>query len=261
MTLLSHLPPWLCGIVIVGLFVVLAVAGLPIFQRLTAGRLRLTEEMNNDIIFFASTIGVFYSLTVGLIAVGVWSTYSSVDDIVSAEAASIACMYRDAGGYPEPARKELQAQLRNYTEFIINQAWPAQARGQITDDATRRLNTLEQTLVRYEPATIGQQVLHAETLHQMNEVSALRRKRLHAIGGGLPSVMWSVVLIGAALTIGVTYLLQIQRTIQLVLTAFFAMFIGLVVFVIASLDQPLSGPLAIDSRPYELILNRLMDLK
>jgi hypothetical protein len=39
------------------------------------------------------------------------------------------------------------------------------------------------------------------------------------------------------------------------------MFIGLVVFVIACLDQPLSGPLAIDSHPYQLVLDRLIDLK
>jgi uncharacterized protein YyaL (SSP411 family) len=36
------------------------------------------------------------------------------------------------------------------------------------------------------------------------------------------------------------------------------MFIGLVVFVINSLDQPLSGPLAIDSGPYQLVLDRLI---
>jgi len=56
---------------------------------------------------------VFYSLTVGLIAVGVWTTYSNIDHIVSAEAAAIACMYRDPGGYPEPVRAELQSQLRS----------------------------------------------------------------------------------------------------------------------------------------------------
>ena len=113
----------------------------------------------------------------------------------------------------------------------------------------------------FEPATIGQQVLHAETLHQYNEVASLRRQRLHAIGGGLPAVMWSVVLFGAALTIGVTYLLRMQRSVHFVLTGCFAMFIGLVIFVIASLDQPLSGPLAIESHPYRLVLDRLIDLK
>jgi hypothetical protein len=59
----------------------------------------------------------------------------------------------------------------------------------------------------------------------------------------------------------VTYLLKIQRVVHMVLTAFFAMFIGLVVFVIVCLDQPLSGPLAIDSHPYRLVVDRLIDLK
>jgi len=261
MSHLSHLPPWLCGIIIVGTFVLLSVAGLPLFQRITAGRLRLTEEMNNDIIFFASAISVFYSLTVGLIAVGVWSAYGAVEDIISAEATSIGCFYRDISEYPDPVRGQLQSQVRGYTEFIINQSWPIQARGEIPDDATRRLTDLQKELMRFEPTTTGQQLLHAEALHQFNELAGLRRKRLHAIGSGLPSVMWSVVLVGAVLTIGVTYLLQIERVVQLVLTGFFAMFIGLVVFVIASLDQPLSGPLAIDSHPYQLVLDRLIDLK
>jgi hypothetical protein len=92
-------------------------------------------------------------------------------------------------------------------------------------------------------------------------IAALRRKRIHIIGTGLPSVMWNVVLIGAALVIGITYLLQIEPIVQFVLTGCFAMFIGLVVFVIASLDRPLSGPLAVDSRPYRIVRDRLMDLK
>lgn len=256
-----HLPDWLCGVIIIGGFVLIAVAGLPVFRWLTTGRLHLTEAMNNDIVFFAEAIAVFYSLTVGLIAVGVWSNYSSVSDIVSADAANIASMYRYVSGYPEPIRTDLQEQVRGYTEFIINQAWPAQMRGEHTDDGTRRLNKFAQTIAAFEPATVGQQLLHAETLHQLNEVTELRRKRLHAIEGGLPPVMWAIVLIGAVLTISVTYLLQIDRKVQVTLTAFFAMFIGLVVFVITSLDQPLSGPLAINSQPYQLVLDRLINLK
>jgi hypothetical protein len=262
MTELLHLPDWLCGVIIIGGFVLIAVGGLTVFKWLTAGRFHLTEEMNNDIVFFAEAIAVFYSLTVSLIAVAVWSNYSSVSDIVSADAANIAAMYRDVSGYPEPIRTDLQGQVRGYAEFIINQAWPAQMQRKATDDGTRLLNKLSETVIAFEPTTTGQQLLHAETLHQLNQMTELRRRRLHAIiGGGLPPVMWSVVLIGAVLVISVTYLLQIERKVQVTLTAFFAMFIGLVVFVIASLDQPLSGPLAIDSRPYQLVLDRLIDLK
>jgi hypothetical protein len=60
--------------------------------------------MNNDIICFASAIVVFYSLTVGLIAVGVWSDCTEVRQIVSREAASIAALYRDVSGYPAGVR-------------------------------------------------------------------------------------------------------------------------------------------------------------
>ena len=53
---------------------------------------------------------------------------------------------------------------------------------------------------------------------------------------------------------GWVFLVSTQATLH-------AMFIGLVVFVIASLDRPLGGPLVIDSHPYQLVLDRLIDLK
>ena len=261
MSQLLHLPPWLFGIVIVSTFVIIGTTGLALFNWLIRRRIQLTESMNNDIIFFASAISVFYSLIVGLIAVGVWRTYTEDSNIVSEEATAIGCFYRDISGYAEPTRSQLQAEVRRYTEFLIKVAWPKQIRGEATDEATRMLTQLEQDLVAFEPKTAGQQILHAQAMHQYNEIAGLRRKRLHAIGGGLPSVMWSVVLLGAALVLSITYLLRVERTVQFVLTGCLAMFIGLVVFVIASLDRPLSGPLAIDSHPYQIVLDRLIDLK
>lgn len=256
-----QLPIVLFGMFVVGGFVALAVGGLLLFQRLVVGRFRLTEEMNNDIIFFASAISVFYSLTVGLIAVGVWTNYSDVEGVVSAEAAAIGALYRNVGGYPEPARATLQAAIRDYTVQVITVAWPAQAQGELSDAGTRMLTALQEELQRFEPATAGQQAIHAEALRQFNEVITLRRLRLDAVGGGLPGVMWSIVLLGAVLTISVTYLLKIQRGVHFVLTGMLALFIGLVVFVIAGLDQPLGGPLAISPAPYQLVLERLIDLR
>ena len=261
MSQLLHLPPWLFGVTIVSVFVIVGITGLAGFNRIIRSRLHLTEAMNNDIIFFASAISVFYSLIVGLIAVGVWRTYTEASNIVSEEATAIGCFYRDISGYAEPTRSQLQQEVRAYTDFLITVAWPKQIRGEATDEATRMLTKLEQDLISFEPKTSGQQILHAQAMHQYNEMAGLRRKRLHAIGAGLPSVMWSVVLLGAGLVMSVTYLLRVERTVQFVLTGCLAMFIGLVVFVIASLDRPLSGPLAIDSRPYQIVRDRLIDLK
>ena len=256
-----HLPPWLFGTIVVSVFVIAGVSGLALFNRIIRNRINLTEAMNNEIIFFASAISVFYSLTVGLIAVGVWRTYTEDSSIVSEEATVIGCFYRDITGYAEPTRSQLQHEVRAYVDFLINVGWPKQREGVATDEATRMLTKLEQNLVAYEPKTPGQQILHAQAMTQYNAIAGLRRKRLHAIGGGLPSVMWTVVLLGAAIVMGVTYLLRVERHVQFVLTGCLAMFIGLVVFVIASLDRPLSGPLAIDSKPYQIVRDRLIDLK
>ena len=258
---LLHLPPWLFGMVIVGVFIIVAVSGLVGFNRIVRPRIHLTEAMNNDIIFFASAISIFYSLIVGLTAVGVWRAYADAQSIVSEEATAVGCFYRDITGYTEPTRTELQQEIRTLVDFQINVGWPKQRQGQSTNEATRMLTQIERDLVAYEPKTSGQQILHAQAMTEYNAIAGLRRKRINIIGGGLPSVMWSVVFLGAALVLGVTYLLQIQHTVQYVLTGCLAMFIGLVVFVIASLDRPLSGPLAIDSKPFQIVRDRLIDLK
>ena len=260
MDAIQHLPIWLYAVIIVGGFVFAAVGGLALFYRLTQGRLNLPEDMNNDVIFFASAIGVFYSLTVGLIAVGVWSNYAEVESTVSQEAASIAALFRDVGGYPEPIRSDLQQTLRVYTEYVINDAWPAQYHGEILDGGTRILNDFQSRIFSFEPTTRGQEAIHTEALHQYNELIVHRRERVDAVNGGLPGVMWAIVLFGALLTVTVTYLLQIRHDVHLVLTAFLAAFIGLVIFTMAGLDKPLSGPLAISPSSYQLVLDRLMNL-
>src|SRR6478609_11056681 len=120
MSQLLHLPPWLFGIIVVSIFVIAAVTGLAFFNWIVRDRINLTEAMNNDIIFFASAISVFSSLTVGLIAVGVWRTYTEASNIVSEEATAIGCFYRDISGYTEPSRTEIQKEVRAYVDFLIN---------------------------------------------------------------------------------------------------------------------------------------------
>ena len=62
MNQLLHLPPWLFGIIVVGVFVIAGITGLALFNRSLRDRINFTEAMNNDVIFFASAISVFYSL-------------------------------------------------------------------------------------------------------------------------------------------------------------------------------------------------------
>lgn len=119
---LYELPLWGFGFLVVGMFVGGSIGGLLCFWRVAHGRLHLKEETNNDVIFFCSAIGVFYSLTVSLIAVATWDNHSRVEEVVSQEAVTLAVLYRDVSSYPEPAHSELQSQLRDYIRYVIDQA-------------------------------------------------------------------------------------------------------------------------------------------
>lgn len=251
----------LSGVLIVGFFVFVSVFGLLLFQKVIAPHVPFSEETNNDVIFFASAIGVFYSLVMGLIAVEVWSQYDEARNIISDEAAAVAGLYEDVGGLPEPFGTDLQNDLRVYLNFVIEEDWPAQQRGEIIDGGTRLLNAFQKKLYSFEPKTLGQQSMFAETLDEYNNLIDTRRLRVDAVGSTLPGIMWVIVVVGAILAILVTYLLKIERPTHLLLTTFLALFVGMVMFVIYGLDSPLSGPLAVPPDSFQIVLDHIINMR
>ena len=72
-----------------------------------------------------SVLLVFYGITLGLLAVAAWQTYSDVETRVGQEAAAIGALYRDVSSFPDPDRTELQSDLCQYTRQVIDVAGPA----------------------------------------------------------------------------------------------------------------------------------------
>src|SRR5258706_10839232 len=108
----------------------LSLAGLLLTRRIVLPRLNYNERINEAVSGTVQAIGVFYGITVGLIAVGVWNTNSNASDLVSKEASSIGALYRDVLGYPQPIRDDLRSNFRQYTVFVLDEAWPAPKIGQ-----------------------------------------------------------------------------------------------------------------------------------
>jgi hypothetical protein len=88
------------------------------------------EHSHNDVVgFFLNTIGVFYGITLGLVAVATWQAFTDVDAKVDQEASALAILYRDVSYFPEPQRSELQTDPRAYARQVIDVEWPLQRRG------------------------------------------------------------------------------------------------------------------------------------
>ncbi|HEY6802696.1 MAG TPA: hypothetical protein VI306_03870 [Pyrinomonadaceae bacterium] len=256
-------PPFAAAVIIMIFIETISVTGLLLVRRFLLPRLHYQEATNEAVSGTVQAIGVFYGITVGLIAVGVWNTNSNASELVSKEAASIGFLYRDMGGYPSPLKEELRSKLREYNVFVIEQAWPAQKRGvgQTVDGGTAILDSFQTKLYSFEPATSQHTLLHAETLRAYNTLLEYRRLRIDAVGAELSSVMWAVIWVGAAISIGVAYFFKVSDVkLHVILIVLMGGFLSMLLFMIVMNDKPFYGYAGISPAPYKLILERVLDV-
>lgn len=253
------IPTWLFGVLTVGSVTLLACIGLIVMRPWIRRHLRVTDDTNEAVNAYFAGVGVFYGLLSGLVAVATWQNFDAASALISSEASAFAALYRDVSSYPSPIRETLQDDLRSYLVHVIEQDWPAQQRGKLLQGGTRLLSHFQGSMTAFEPATNGQEIVHEEAFRAFNHLVEARRLRLDAVGGGLPPVLWSVVLIGAVLSVVVTYFFHIgDRKLHLILTAILAVFIGLMIFLTAAVDNPFRGEVSVTADPYRLILDSLL---
>ena len=260
---LYDVPPPIAALIMVAFIETLALIGLVLVRRYVIPRLHYDDGANDAVSGTVQAIGVFYGITVGLIAVGVWNTYSNASELVSKEATSIGALFRDVNGYPSPLREELRTDLREYTVFVIEQAWPAQKRGegQIIHSGTLMLDDFQHKLQAFQPASVSQSTLHSETLRAFNTLIEYRNLRIDAVGGGLSTVMWAVIWVGAAISIGIAYFFNIPDIkLHAILVALMGGFLAMVLFMIVINDKPFYGAVSVSPHPYRLILERVIDV-
>ncbi len=254
------LPLFLAGPAIVLLLCLFSIGGLILVRRIGLPRLRIDHHDSHFSGAIVHSVMVFYGLAVALIAVNVFETSADVEKIVSAEASSLAALYRDAETYPDPIRPKLQTELRDYTKYVINDAWPAQRTGKTPRGGSEQLDRFQATLVSFEPSTERQSLLHAEALRAYNKMIDAREMRIDAVDTGLPGVMWIVVIFGAFISLIVAFFFRVDDVwLHGILVTLLAMFIGLVIFMVFALDRPFRGDLGVKPEPYQIVYEQIMN--
>lgn len=253
------LPLPISGTFIMAAMGLFAAGGVWFIRRWLLPRFRISADDSEYSGAMVQAVLVFYGLAVALIGVSVWQTYSDVSKIVTGEATCLASLYRDVSGYPDPIRTRLQSSLRGYVQDVIEVAWPLQRQGKIPIRGVELLNGFQDILVRFEPATEGQKLLHAEALRAYNDMIQARRQRLDAVKAGLPGVLWGVIIGGAFISMTSSFFFKVEDLrLQLIQVVLLASFMGMVIFMIFTLDRPFRGDLALTAEPYQLIYDQLM---
>jgi hypothetical protein len=256
-----NIPPLALALIMVAVIEGISLSGLFLARRFVLPRLQYHDGINDAVGGTVQAIGVFYGITVGLIAVGAWNSTETAYQLVSNEATAVVTLYRDVSGYPPPVRDELRAGLLNYTRGVIERDWPAQREGRNEDSGIGFLDELQSRLYAFEPSTAGQEALHAETLRAFNSLAQQRRLRVHALAASLSAMMWAVIWIGAAFSISVAYLFKIEDPkLHALLVGLMAGFLAIVLLMVVINDRPFYGYVCVSPEPYQHVLDRMIAL-
>ena len=194
----------------------------------------------------------------GLLAVDAYQALFEGGTIVSKEAAGLALLYLGTQGYPQPIRETLQADLREYTRTVIEESWPEQRKGVIPTGGIKPVTAFSNDLAVFKPKDKQEEIIHAETLRRFSNFLEMRRERISDIRTRIPPVLWWVVWIGALLNIVLIWMLYMEIHLHLILGGILSLFLGLMIFLVAALDNPFRGAVSVGPDDFQLVYDSFM---
>ena len=233
-------------------------AGGVLVTRGQARRLFGQNGMNDIVSYFLSATGVFYGITLGLIAVGAWQTYTSVTDKASNEAAALATICQDVRLLSDsPTKTNLIEALKKFTRHVIDEDWPLQRKGQIPRGGTESLESVIKLVVTLDTQTDIDRIVVAAIYTRLNILIDLRRLRLESVTSGLPAPLYWVVLIGGLINVSITWCFVMEKTSSHVfLSGVIGALIGLLIFMVAAMDNPFRGEYSVSPSAFEIVFDR-----
>lgn len=221
-----------------------------------------TLESHKEIAGFVyATVGVMYGVLMTFVCVVVWGQFSDARALAQRESTTIATLYHLAEGFTPADRDLVQELLRSYTATVVNVEWEAMNRGQSSPEAWSFSDRLWQTYVAM-PDSERQRFEYQQSLTEMTTFYGLRSDRLLDNQQHVPPVIWYVLVVGAMITIGFTYLFGVYSLrAQLVMTVALTTTIVGILFLIYVLDTPFNGDVRVGTGAYQPLFGLFDALK
>jgi hypothetical protein len=248
------------GLLIIVVATVVAVGGMVVVQRLVPTERR--KEHNDVAGFIYAVVGVSYAVLLGLMLIAVWEQWNAAEEVTSDEANQLAGIFYFAHAVPQPEGRHIQELARSYAQEVVEEEWPAMEQGKSSPKAWATLDELRATILGLDPPTAAKQVPYSQArynqiLDQLHGLGDGRRERLLAASGGLPTILWVVLIGGGIITVAFTYLFGLENTlVHTLMVASLALIIALSLFSVAALDHPYKGDVRIHPDAFEQVLER-----
>ncbi len=242
--LVLHVPSVLLGILLVGVAVGAALAGVWLVRRRTDIE---SLRSHNDVAgFIIAVVGVIYGVLLAFVVIVVWERFDEAIGVADREADLVLALYRDAAAFPDQTA-ELRTRIRGYASSVVEQEWPTMASSQGDDEETDA--AMESLFAAYRSVQLSspqQDPFRDASIQRLDDIAEARRARILASSSRLPGPMWVLVLAGGAITVAFTYFFAVSNArAHFLMVGAVAAMIALTLFLILSLGFPFSGDVAV----------------
>ncbi len=216
------------------------------------------SETPDVIEYITMMIGVVYAIVLGLAIAGVWEARSVAQDHVRAEAQALQEITERVRVYPEDVRDRIRDDVHTYVGHVVTKEWETMAeKGELTERGALLFDRVRHDVTDYEPRTDFEAQSYQPLMDQVAAADAARNARADSTGATMPGVVWFGLLVGAVVTVGMVFALQIRRTRrELILAGLFSALIAFLLFLIWDFDAPYTRGLTESAEPLLELLPR-----
>ena len=184
------------------ILIVIAAAGIAVSVMLLVRRQAPEGSYFSDGDRASGVFGVIatgFSVLLGFIIFLAFTSYDNTKQGAETEALVTAQQFETAQFMPAAQRQELSDGLVCYARYVVHRAWPRLEAGTEGDRFNPWGVSMFRTLQQVKPNGPTEEAAFSKWLDQSSERSAARQDRNHAAQGVVPTPLWIVLFLTAAI--------------------------------------------------------------
>ncbi|MEV7427406.1 MULTISPECIES: bestrophin-like domain [unclassified Streptomyces] len=202
--------------------------------------------------YMTMMIGVIYAIVLGLAIAGVWEGRSAAQDSVRQEAQALHEITQRVQVYPAETRERIRDDVDAYVSYVVRTEWPhLSEHAALSTRGTELFDRIRTDVTQFVPRTDLEGQAYQPLVDQVAAADDARGARGANARATMPGVVWFGLIIGAVVTVGLIFVLQIRRTFrELLLAGLFSVLISFLLFLIWDFDAPYGRGIGASTRPF-----------
>ncbi|MFJ2262751.1 hypothetical protein ACIOKD_31355 [Streptomyces sp. NPDC087844] len=242
--------------------VVASILLLALLVRIIPQRWREGPALKDSVEHFSALNRTLFSFILALSIVSAGTSLSKAADQVSDEGASLTNLYWATRPLPDTTRGSVRELTRQYTVTVINEEWPAMARGGSSSQAQDQYDELRRELQDASGGESGrEQAYTRDSLVALRAVGDARRARMMSVSQEIPNYLWIGLILSAMLLV-LAAAVQIPALTGpgIASIGMLTLLVSAVLALLAAMNHPFGGGVHVEPDALQFALRRFSEI-